>query len=104
MVSSGRVEKSPHEQEIKFFAKVSYFAFPGVFLSIVHNRGIQRTWVISQLVGIQSFFKLVVFLPLDTYFLRRQGLLNGKIVCVFESYNFMLFIFHLVSHRSYCRW
>ena len=25
VVSSGRVEKSPHEQEIKFFAKVNYF-------------------------------------------------------------------------------
>ena len=25
VVSSGRVEKSPHEQEIKFFAKVSVF-------------------------------------------------------------------------------
>lgn len=42
VVSSGRVEKSPHEQEIKFFAKVSFFIYLCFF------RGCQRMMVVTE--------------------------------------------------------
>lgn len=39
VVSSGRVEKSPHEQEIKFFAKVSVF--------LLLSPGGLRRWLVA---------------------------------------------------------